>query len=121
MADGLSFKMGLLQMLRVILILCMAAPLTTDVRAEGVKVSYAEWVKFAQVPRAACLAGILDHILYFEDETAVKWEKCIGRSKKTLAQITDDLADYAERSAVTYNNVPDALWDYVSQLCPDLF
>jgi hypothetical protein len=108
-------------MIRVILTLCMAAALTTDVRAEGVNISYAEWVRFGQVPRAAYLAGILDHILYFEDETAVKWEECLGRSKRTLAQIADDLANYAKRSSVTYNNVPDALGDYVSQLCPDLF
>jgi hypothetical protein len=108
-------------MIKVVLTLCMAAALTTDVRAEVVNVSYAEWVRFRQVPRAAYLAGILDQILHFEDESAVTLKKCLGRSKRTLAQIADDLANYGKRSSVTYNNVPDALGDYVSQLCPDLF
>jgi hypothetical protein len=103
------------------MILCMIAALTADIRAREVNVTYAEWVRFARVPRAAYLAGILDHILYFDDETAFRWEECLGRSKRTLAQIANDLVAYSKRTSVAYNNVPDALRDYVSRLCPDLF
>jgi hypothetical protein len=60
----------------------MAAGLAADIRARGqeVNVTYMEWVRFAQVPRAAYLAGIIDHILIFKDETALKCGKCLERS-----------------------------------------
>jgi hypothetical protein len=106
-------------MRQLMLIICLCAALTHP-RAQEVNVTFAEWICFAQIPRAAYLAGILDHVYSLEDETAVQWGKCLAGTKRTLAQTADDLAMYAQRSQVAYNNLPDALQGYVLQLCPDL-
>src|SRR5258708_22356593 len=106
-------------MRQLILIIYLCAALT-ETRAQEANVTFPEWIGFAQIPSAAYLAGILDHVYYLEDETAVQWRKCLVRTKKTIAQIADDLATYAQRSQFPYDNVPDALQDYVLQLCPDI-
>jgi hypothetical protein len=107
-------------MRQLILVVCVSAALAAENRAQELNVTFAEWVGFPQAPRAAYLAGILDHVYYLEDETALQWGKCLAGAKRTLAQIADELAAYAEKSPVTYINVPDALQDYVLHLCPDV-
>jgi hypothetical protein len=89
--------------------------------AQQLNVTFSEWVKFDRVPRAAYLAGVLDQILFSEQETPSVWRQCLGRAKRSVAETADDVADFGQKSSVMYDNVPDALQGYVATLCPDLF
>jgi hypothetical protein len=115
------FGQSAVPFIRAIVLLCGFAAATADASGQQLNVTFSEWVKFDRVPRAAYLAGVLDQILFSEQEIPSVWRQCLGRAKRSVADTADDLADFGQRSSVMYDNVPDALDGYVAMLCPDLF
>jgi hypothetical protein len=107
----------ILLMRKLIVMFCLYAAFP-NARAQELNITFAEWVGFGQIPRAVYLAGVLDHVHYLEDENAIKWAKCLSATKRTLVQMSDDLAEFPERSQRAYGSVPDALRDYLLELCP---
>jgi hypothetical protein len=106
-------------MRQLISILCLSTALT-DASAQVMNVTFEEWVRFGQIPRAAYLGGVLDYAYYSEGDSALEWGECLGAINRTLVQTADDLALYPTKSQRTYSNVPDALRDYVLHLCPEV-
>jgi hypothetical protein len=108
-------------MTRFAFFILLTVGLAHRLAAQDVNVTYDEWVRFPPIPRAAYLTGVLDQILSQGDETAIRWKACLARSKRTLAQIAEDLEVAVRKSPIAFDNVPDALRAYGSARCPDLF
>jgi hypothetical protein len=98
----------------------LAFLVVTVAQAQEVNISYEDWQRLSAMTRAAYLAGIIDTLYaYPEDETTYRWGKCIGRKKKTLVELSDDMV--AVRSKTAPRTVQEAFRQYQHILCPDVF
>jgi hypothetical protein len=94
---------------------------------QEVNISYPDWERLPMMTRAAYLAGLVDATYaYPDEETTYKFFKCIGKPRRTFAQLSDNVLAYGQdyerrHPRFRFKTVQEALLGYLGSICPQLF